>query len=769
MNINDLKPEDYEVVDSKPLNINDLKPDDYQEVHSEIQEDLFTPGPSVIDSTQFTDSKDNAQTIVQGETLNPHAVADVSELTAMGEAGLARGAIRPVLGVAYLGEGVYNKLTNEQSKITDDWIKENEAIIKDKGLEGPALVGEIASNILLSGISAGSSAAGVAVREASIAGASSIGADRDSLDTGIAMMLGGGIGGGVQAVLNKLDKTQVKKLYDYMLEQYNVDPITAEKNFVEWRKATGESNSIENKVKSLVDGLGDEGATLKREIAHDPMAVKNLNRRVKETKKSVEELAKSNFNVENFADDLDNAYTDVSKKYGEVKEQISSVPVDKRFEMEPWEALDEATAGDVKELRNLIGEDNPYINSKDLVEAMPIINKLIRRSKGKTLHKWSEVSKAVDTQLRDVLTESQYKLWKETNTLYSKMASVRESKLGNLIATAKGKSFKGNPKSTPEEVMAKLSKVNAGDDTFTNIVTLVGKDKTEELEKGIISSALKEDKAWKTISKNLRNKGFVTAEGKRLQNIVNEFQTVFKTDDAMRVLNTNIGHEGASIATTAEGKAAVWVINKLANMIRKHVPFSAEAKHLRKLDTLEEVLRSPTLSAKLSETFEKLPQSVKDDIGTAYVAKLQEEMKKEQAIKHIDYKPEAKITGDTNVKPLYSTPEGTVGTDATKVTLHDAQTKMVKEALGKDYSNDIINQTSKLLNSKRFNNVIKSTSDRMKADELSSNMTMLKKTIKSEVDQIVKRINKDYGVKLPPKEVEKIYKLKVQEMLKDCK
>jgi hypothetical protein len=420
-----------------------------------------------------------------------------------------------------------------------------------------------------------------------------------------------------------------------MLDHYNLDKSEVEQNFAKWREATGESNSIDNKIKSMVDSLGDQGAVLKREASDNPILVKNLNKRVKDIEKIVENASKSNFKVSTFADDLNNAYKQVAEKYGEVKKSLQSVPVKAEFETEPWEALDEATKGSVSELKLLIGEDNPYINSKDLIDAMPIINSLIRKTKGKTMHQWSEVANAVDTQLKDVLTTSQYKLWKETNKLYSKMANVRESKLGDLIATATNKSYKGTAKKTPEEVMDKLVKISGGDDVFTDLTSLVPKEKVANLEKAIINRALKDDKSWNTIANNLNKKGFVTEPGKNLTKLVNNFKTVFKTDDAMRTLNTKIGQNGASIATTAEGKAAVWVINKLANMVRKHIPYSATAKHLRKLDTLFDVLKTPTKVEELSKAFSELPQSVRDDIGTDYINKLQEFTEYENQVKNL--------------------------------------------------------------------------------------------------------------------------------------
>jgi len=744
--------------------------------------------PTVSDGTVSTITTGQPETY--GGAFNVNVTERVGEV---GQ-GMARGAARPTLGVAYLGEGFYNKLTGSQSAKVDQWIADNEQYIKDKELEGPALAGEIASNILLGGLSVGKSALAIGAREAGIAGTSSIGADRDAVDTGLAMLLGGGLGAGTQAVINKLDKTKATKLYNYMLEHYNLDEATVNSNFTKWRQATGESNSVENKIKSMVDMLGDRGVSIKQSTSSDPVTVMNLNKRVQDTQKAVKDLAASDFNIVNFADDLKASYDDVATKYSEVKDTLSSVPVKAEFETEPWVALDEATTGDVAELRNLIGSDNPQINSKDLVDSMPIINSMIRKSKSRSKHKWTELGKAVDAELANTLTESQYKLWKETNDLYSKMATVRESKLGDLIATARSKSYKGNPKSTPEEVMAKIGKVSGGDDIFENISTLVGADKTQSLEKSIISSALSDNKSWKTVSSNLRNKGFVTPEGKRLQEIVDSFKTTFKTDDATRLLNTSMGHEGASIATTAEGKALVYIINKVANMARKHVPYSSTAKHLRKMDDLADILKTPTGSADLSKTFEKLPQSVKEEIGTDYITKLQE-LNAQEALKstskpiQLGYSKKTP-TGDTFIvdgktipsedipRVMNNLPEGSKASAvrrelAGKIRVQDAQWQMVRDAMkGTDATVDYIHKqyfTPKGVAKNRFEGILKNTRKKLKVDDANHNIKVVKNIITDEAKQLIKYIEKSEGVKLHPKEAEKIIKMKLDDMVKDCK
>ena len=163
-----------------------------------------------------------------------------------------------------------------------------------------------------------------------------------------------------------------------------------------------------------------------------------------------------------------------------------------------------------------------------------------------------------------------------------------------------------------------------------------------------------------------------------------------------------------------------------------------------------------------------LDDLVKDKTLTIEQAeKIKSEMPPEY--KQIEWKPNSKTTGDVNAKPLYATEQGTVAETPSTSALVEAQTNLVKEALGKGYSIEKAQKIDNILNSKRFEGVMKSTSDRMKADDIQGNMNILQKTIESEVDTIVQRVNKDIGVKLPKSEVEKLYRMKLKEALKDCK
>ena len=76
------------------------------------------------------------------------AAPDATDRTVDTAEGMGRGAGRMFLGLGKVGQDALGALTDEEYSQFDTWIAKNEKAIKDKGLEGSALVGEVLSNII---------------------------------------------------------------------------------------------------------------------------------------------------------------------------------------------------------------------------------------------------------------------------------------------------------------------------------------------------------------------------------------------------------------------------------------------------------------------------------------------------------------------------------------------------------------------------------------------------------------------------------------------
>lgn len=581
-----------------------------------------------------------------------------------GRQAVKSGAGKILGGVAMISEDIANLFRTTDSNVIETWSRDNKAEIDQYNEEhpdapiNPSTIGDISASIV--GGMAAVTPKAIALVDGLIGTLRSVGEGNDyksAISTGI---YEGGLAGLSTAAINRIMSGNIAKdkatdAYDHLVDHYNLDTAKVNADFKNWQKLKNEPDTPQNRVKALVDNLGSRGAEVRFKASESSEAVKNMNKSTQETKQELVDLAKGDFKVETFAEDLQNSFTRVGKEYESVRSLLSDKQVKVNIQTEPWEALDEATTGAVKELKQLIGEDVPIINVKDLVDAVPVVNSIIARSKGRTLRKWTEVKNSINSEIKANTSIYEYNLWNKANQNYSKMKTVQTSALGNLIMSSIGKTIKGTPKLAPEAVMRKIKTVAGGDDIFNNIVGLVGTDKTALLEKGIIKRTLEGklgEASWETISKNLENNGFVTTEGKELKNLINIVRDTFKTDDAVRSLNVNAGSEGASIATTIQGKLQVSLIQKLFTMFKKHKPFDKTAKHLLTMDEVYKILESPTQSKRLANQISGLSDEqigrISNDLPSG-VATIQNEIKGELSSK-IDDLQKHSVQGTQMVK-----------------------------------------------------------------------------------------------------------------------
>jgi len=137
-------------------------------------------------------------------------------------------------------------------------------------------------------------------------------------------------------------------------------------------------------------------------------------------------------------------------------------------------------------------------------------------------------------------------------------------------------------------------------------------------------------------------------------------------------------------------------------------------------------------------------------------------------VKLLDYKV-GKGTGDVNLKPIYTTEKGTAGTEPSKLALKDAQDKLIKDFVANPAKAEDVSKTlNKFVDSKRLETQMSNSAARMKIGETKKNAEMLKKIFENEAKTIVKNIEKEHGIKMPPEEVQKILKIKANQLMEAC-
>ena len=72
------------------------------------------------------------------------------------------------------------------------------------------------------------------------------------------------------------------------------------------------------------------------------------------------------------------------------------------------------------------------------------------------------------------------------------------------------------------------------------------------------------------------------------------------------------------------------------------------------------------------------------------------------------------------------------------------------------------------LDDKRLTNIGMSVRKKLIVDDAIANQNMVKKAIEAEANILIKRIEKDFGVKMPQSEADKIVRMKFKELMEKC-
>ena len=269
------------------------------------------------------------------------------------------------------------------------------------------------------------------------------------------------------------------------------------------------------------------------------------------------------------------------------------------------------------------------------------------------------------------------------------------------------------------------------------------------------SGALNYPKLLKGISKL----GLNSPEVSQAVKLAETFENKFKLDKHLSTIMTPKGAKIDGLGYIGVGTIARWMIDNLTPYNRL-----IDKSRFKSLAIQKEIRNAIGRSNSLDDFVEKIkvdskiPNTIADDLDKTIEAA-------KNRIKAIEYKPEAKTTGDVNLNPLTATEKGTISENPSEGILKERSDELIRDfVLKSGKSDEVAQKASKILESNRLTNIARKVSGQMKAEDAQGNMKMLQKMVTEEANQLIKAINKAYGVKLPPKEAEKIIKLKINEL-----
>ena len=295
-----------------------------------------------------------------------------------------------------------------------------------------------------------------------------------------------------------------------------------------------------------------------------------------------------------------------------------------------------------------------------------------------------------------------------------------------------------------------------------------------------------------------------TPKVQQVTRTINKMAEVFKNDVNLARVSGQIEIPKFQSYLTADPvvRLKYEVASSIFNYIKQLVP-GDKANALSLLNNTSKLLENPLSSKTVKEMYSQLPKDrrnirVKLDFDKVRNVLANEYMLRKQTL--------AQIQGTDNLVPrlvwkqplqpkttelpsgpnLYGTQRGTVSTSATKAIMQDRSDDLIADFVQNSIIAQGINERigiksasgmydkfagkiHQYLDDKRLTNIVSKTRNKLEVDNTMYNTRIVKKAIEVEASILIKRIEKDFGVKMPQAEADKIVRMKFKELMEKNK
>ena len=285
---------------------------------------------------------------------------------------------------------------------------------------------------------------------------------------------------------------------------------------------------------------------------------------------------------------------------------------------------------------------------------------------------------------------------------------------------------------------------------------------------------------------------------------INKMAEVFKNDVNLARVSGQIEIPKFQSYLTADPvvRLKYEVASSVFNYIKQLVP-GDKANALSLLNNTSKLLENPLSSKTVKEMYSQLPKDrrnirtkldfdrVRNDLANEYMLRKQtlaQIQGTDNLVPRLVWKQpvQPKTTELPSGPNLYGTQRGTVSTSATKAIMQDRSDDLIadfvqnsiiaqgiNERIGiKDASgmyDKFAGKVHQYLNDKRLSDIISKTKTKLEVDNTMYNTKLVKKAIEAEANILIKRIEKDFGVKMPQAEADKIVRMKFKELMEKNK
>lgn len=444
----------------------------------------------------------------------------------------------------------------------------------------------------------------------------------------------------------------------------------------------------------------------------------------------------------------------------------------------------------------------------DLIDLRQAVNDIkfngpnLKFSDAKTLdNAISAIDNEIDTAAKTHIPqyETWAKNWDTAKVEYAKMKDLESNILYKVLT---------KPGINEDTVVKAFTKyIGAGDNTFYQVMEKLPKNVQNRIEGSVLNNLTEKYAAgtlggnraihFPLLSQELKKVSWQSPKTKQTVRTINRMAEVFKNDvNLARVSGgIEIPRFQSYLTTDPIVRLKFEVASKFFNHIKQFYP-GDEANALALVKHASKLLENPISDKSLKDMMRTIPIERRkfreklefaDDMEAIKQAYLERQMALKQLFNkdippRLVWKsnpddlarlqnPEATILPSVD-EVLYGTAKGTVGKNPSEVNLTDRASDLLTEFIwrntSKENGENITEQAIKYMDDNRFTNIMTNVAKKLSKEDFEKNALMVANSIKSEAGILIKRIEKDFGVKMPKSDAEKLVALKFKEIMEQC-
>ena len=553
------------------------------------------------------------------------------------------------------------------------------------------------------------------------------------------------------------------------------------------------ANQISQRAEGVLNAVDNLGTSNNQYIFTKAMddytnEVKTYYSKVKDAPTQATENYRFNLddlNIQGIIDDIDNG---ISNPYLKQRFQDTAKMINDSYEGKTFNDLI-----DLRQAMNDIKYNGPKLKFKE----KELLDNVITRIDG-------EIDNAVRTHIPDA--DTWLTSWSKAKTEYSAMKQVEQNVMYKALT---------KPGISEDQVVNIFSKyIKAGDNTFFEVMEKLHPKTQNRIEGSVLNKLVNQHADgvegsrrvinFPALSEEIKKVNWQNPQTKQLTRTINRMAEVFRNDVHLAAVSGRIQLPRFQSYLTADPvvRLKMEIASNMFNIVKRFMP-TQTADTLALANNVAKLLENPISAKSINELKRARPierrklrakLNYEDDLSNLQQMYIQRKQAMQQMFnKDIPPRlvwaaspeklaklqnPEARILPSVD-DILHVSSQGNIAKNRDAIWDYESQqilntraSDLVTEFIWRNTqgkSGEAITEAAmKYMDDKRITSLMQRAASKLSKEDFEANAKIVANSIKSEAGILIKRIEKDFGVKMPKSEAEKLVALKYKEIMEKC-